>query len=166
VRSGPKGRLCLADTFNNRVVLLQPEGEPDWVLESFANPITGTDEDELFEPASACVGPGGELWVADTNQNRVLRFDARKLLVGCLDEDDLFDFPQVVRAAASSLFVADCQQQRLQRFANGRRTGVADLRQTAGRYAATAWDTDADGHAILLNSRTGTVAVLELNDET
>ena len=47
------------------------------MLERFANTAGGQDNDELYEPCSVCVGSDQRLCVADTNQNRVLTFDAK-----------------------------------------------------------------------------------------
>jgi sugar lactone lactonase YvrE len=79
------GRLWIADTDNNRIVM-HPDaasigtdgpaatlvlGQPDAVSEGFATSRSG-----LNAPGGLCIDADGRLWVADTGNNRVLRFDA------------------------------------------------------------------------------------------
>lgn len=61
--SGPRdvavddaGNLYIADTNNDRIVQLLPDGELGWVLEQFAGP--GASEDGFYEPYSLCLGGG------------------------------------------------------------------------------------------------------------
>jgi len=81
------GHLWVADTGHNRVVMYAGAtaqsfasgtsatlilGQPDATTATALNPPTASS---LNSPEGLCVDSGGRLWVADKNNNRVLRFD-------------------------------------------------------------------------------------------
>jgi sugar lactone lactonase YvrE len=76
------GRLWVADTDNNRVLrfdnaLTKPNGAAaDGVLgqSDFGNSGLASTQSGMNGPAAVCVDSTGTLWVADTGNNRVLRF--------------------------------------------------------------------------------------------
>ncbi|MFZ1756184.1 MAG: fibronectin type III domain-containing protein [Caldilineaceae bacterium] len=74
------GNLYVADTFNNRVVQFAPPfsngaaavglfGQP-----SFADDTARTTNDGLYVPTSVVAHPNGYIFIADRNNNRVLRW--------------------------------------------------------------------------------------------
>jgi sugar lactone lactonase YvrE len=79
------GRLWVADTGNNRVVMYPNAatqnsngpaatlvlGQPD----AISGTALPTSAASLSSPEGLCVDSGGRLWVADTGNNRVLKFD-------------------------------------------------------------------------------------------
>jgi len=82
------GHLWVADTGHNRVVMYTGAtaqnlasgaaatlilGQPDPTTATALNPPTASS---LSAPEGLCVDAGGRLWVADKNNNRVLRFDS------------------------------------------------------------------------------------------
>ncbi|MGH8046562.1 MAG: NHL repeat-containing protein [Chthoniobacterales bacterium] len=77
------GRLWVADLTNNRVLgfylasYLTNDPPADIVLgqASFTTATAGTTAATMKFPGGVSVGPGDTLWVADTANNRVLRFD-------------------------------------------------------------------------------------------
>ena len=79
------GRLWVSDTDNNRIVMYAnaatagngPDatlvlGQPNATTGTLLNPPSAAS---LNSPEGLCVDAGGRLWVADTGNNRVLRFD-------------------------------------------------------------------------------------------
>jgi DNA-binding beta-propeller fold protein YncE len=162
VAVGPGGCLYVADTNNNRVVQLSPDGETGWVLERFAAREGGEGEEELYEPGSVC-GGGGLLWVADTNNNRVLAFDAGRRLVRALGGDGLFDFPSAVRPApgGEALYVADRGNLRVRRFdPQGACTGELVLDPERAGSAGGDVAVDGGGRVLVLDPLREVVFVL------
>lgn len=79
-----RGRLWVADRDNNRVLCwfaasFRGSGEDaDYVFgqPGFTTDGTGDAANEMSGPSGVWVTPGDVLWVADSNNSRVLRFDA------------------------------------------------------------------------------------------
>jgi sugar lactone lactonase YvrE len=79
----PLGRLWVADSFNNRVLMYNAAGTRDnWGADKiFGQPnaatiTAGTTAAKMSAPFDVCVDSADRLWVADYNNNRVLRFTA------------------------------------------------------------------------------------------
>ena len=138
------GRLWVADQNNNRVLRFdnataKPDGAAaDGVLGSTnfttARPVSA---EELYEPQAVAVDPAtGKVFVADSSNNRVLRFASRASLSngaaaeGVLGQPDFtsnakavgaqgMDFPTGVAAdGAGRLWVVDSDNHRVLRFDN------------------------------------------------
>ena len=136
------GRLWVADTYNSRVVWFdnadaiatdQPDadgvlGQPD-----FTTGITNTTQSRMWTPLDLAIDATGTLFVADTDNNRVLRFDnaaskadganADGVLGQALYNTNTFtttqsgmDSPRGVALAGTSLFVSDRSNARVLRF--------------------------------------------------
>src|SRR5437667_280902 len=88
--------VAVALAADSRVVALQPDGELSWVLERFGPPGAAGEDEEFYEPYSLCLADG-RLWVADTNNNRVLTFDSQRRLLNILTPG-AFVLPSGVRA--------------------------------------------------------------------
>lgn len=73
------GRVLVADTNNNRIVVLDPAtGSRLGIL-----PISrGTGPGQVLTPQGVAVGTDGSVWVADTGNNRVQRFTAAGAYAG------------------------------------------------------------------------------------
>jgi sugar lactone lactonase YvrE len=160
-----EGNLVVADTNNNRIVQLRPDGELGWVLDRFGS-AEGAEDDEFYEPYSVCTS-GGQLCVADTNQNRVLRFDTRRRLIGALAEAVRFVFPSGVRTSADgrTVYVADHGNLRVQRFdAAGARTGLLTIAQKLADNVAVAsggqMAVNGEGHVAMVNPLRESVVVV------
>lgn len=110
------GNLIVADSGNNRVLVFfdaANDAAPDLVfgqLGSFstADPnhglgIFATDADGLFGPTGVAIDFACNLYVADTNNSRVLRFDAPVRLCGDLNCDMTVDLLDVEAFALALL---------------------------------------------------------------
>lgn len=114
---GCGGALYVADSANNRVLVHDDpiaDASPDRVfgqLGSFAaNGVNhglgffATDPDALWGPTAARLDADGRLHVVDTNNHRLLRFDAAPLVPGDMNDDGVFDVDDV---AAFALALTD-----------------------------------------------------------
>jgi sugar lactone lactonase YvrE len=166
-----QGNLYIADTNNNRIIKLLPDGELGWIIDRFATTPGEQPNDELYEPGAVCVGQGGIVAVADTNQNRILTFDSQCRLSAVLQGEDLFDFPANLRFGRDgrTLYVADRGNRRVQRFNDqGVGTGLFVLAsERASPNDATGggdMDIDADGHVVMVDPLRERVVVLEFRE--
>jgi DNA-binding beta-propeller fold protein YncE len=170
------GSICVADSFNDRVAVLRPDGEAETLLTTFANPLSGEANDTLFEPHSVCAGAKGEVFIADTNQHRVLRLKNRSV-TQVLGGVELFKLPHEVRLSRDrrTLFVADQGGARIQRFDLARaavnlaeaRTGLMLLpRASADEAPAVGGDIDitAQGHLAMINPRRLSAVLLDFQE--
>lgn len=168
-----EGRLYVADSFNDRIVVLRPDGRCESIVSSFANPITGQTDDSLLEPRSICIGPDGTLFVADTNQHRVLAFrDGR--VTDLWHGADLFEFPSEIRLSRDGrvLYVADHGNFRVQRFALGRAGSPAKESKTGELGLPKSRDADSvagggdidvtsQGYVAMINPLRQTAVILD-----
>ncbi|KPA18527.1 hypothetical protein MHK_001255, partial [Candidatus Magnetomorum sp. HK-1] len=77
------GRLWIADRDNHRVLRFDNASSKnsgssaDGVLgqADFTSYTSGTTQSKMFSPSGIWLDPAGTLWVSDTNNNRILRFD-------------------------------------------------------------------------------------------
>jgi len=79
-----KGRLWVADSDNNRVLMYeaaiyrytQPLADASFGQTTFAANLSGTSSSQMSGPRAVIVDSNDNLWVADTGNNRVLRFNS------------------------------------------------------------------------------------------
>jgi sugar lactone lactonase YvrE len=141
------GRLWVADTNNNRVLRFENAagkingGQAEGVLgqTGFTSDAAAHTQSGLSGPRGVSGDGSGRLWAADTNNNRVLRFDAAVLKAnggaadGLLGQPDYTAFtplaaPNGLKDPASvavdpvsgKIFVADSSHNRVLRFSNAR----------------------------------------------
>ena len=138
------GNLFVADPGNSRVLMFPDaanlaNGAAATIVfgqEEFDDPGLGTDRDGFYVPNSVAVDANGSLWVADGNNNRVLRFDNASSKAsgadadGVLGQDDFttvgggteqgrFAGPQgIVVDEEGTLWVSEFSNQRVQGFKN------------------------------------------------
>jgi sugar lactone lactonase YvrE len=166
----PNGRLWVADSGNNRVLrfdlasLIGPTnpsadrvlGQPD-----FATIAAGTSNVKMSNPFGLTVDGSGVLWVADSGNNRVLRFDAAATLAsgavanGVLGQGNFatsasattavgMNFPTGASVDASGrLWVADTLNNRVLRFDAA--AGKADGANADGVLGQTDFITGSSG---------------------
>jgi DNA-binding beta-propeller fold protein YncE len=142
------GKVFVADRNNNRVLrfansrALETGDEPEAVLgqDNFGNSTEGTSATRMSSPTGLALDSGGRLWVADSRNNRILRFNnAPTLPSGAAASAVLgqpnftsstpgtsattFDYPYGICIHQSfgnptSLWVADYRNARVLRFDN------------------------------------------------
>jgi DNA-binding beta-propeller fold protein YncE len=159
----PLGRLWLADSDNNRVLMFAAAAtRSDWFADRiFGQPNSatltpGTTAVKMDGPSDVFVDNSDRLWVADSNNNRVLRFDAISSKAsgapanGVLGQTNFtsntpgsgssgLQRPVGVTASSSgSLYVACVQAHRVLRFDN-----AAALAAGAGATAVLGQPNDA-----------------------
>lgn len=70
--AGPGGKLYIADTGNDRIVILDRDFKPAGVIGEFAH---DGKQDGLKGPQGIYVAPDGSVFVADTDNRRIVEFD-------------------------------------------------------------------------------------------
>ena len=140
----PEGRLWVADYENNRVLRFddaanKPSGaEADGVLgqPQFMSNNPATTQNRMYHPAVVFADAGGRLWVAEYDNNRVLRFDLAALKPDGANADGVLGQADFVSSSTattqngmayptglfldsgSRLWVSDYTNNRLLRFDN------------------------------------------------
>ncbi len=108
------GRLWVADAGNNRVVMYANAADPALNLFSLppANLVFGQNDfdsstaspgfDRMSAPLDVFVDAGGDLWVAEAGNNRVLRFRNASTNVNGANANQVFGQPTIVGTASGS----------------------------------------------------------------
>jgi hypothetical protein len=132
ITAAPSGYVYVADTGNNRIVKLAPDGA---VAGEFGE--LGASSGKLHQPTGVAVDAAGHVYVADSANNRVEVFNesgeylAKWGVVGT----GLGEFSQPTAIAVGcegSVYVADTNNNRVERFDPASPAGV-------GCVASTAW---------------------------
>jgi DNA-binding beta-propeller fold protein YncE len=161
-----EGNLYVADTYNDRILKLRPNGDLEWALDQFDPIDEGEEPDEFYEPSSVCVADTGHVYVADSNQNRVVCLNTRGKPTAIVEGEDLFQFPTRVRVSPGfdGFFVADRNNERFQRFDNqGKRTGILKMTgaDSGDNGSGTDFHIDSSGHVVTINPARESIVVLE-----
>ncbi len=70
---GPDGAVYLADTWNNRLLVYRDDAFTERTFGTGGVPASAdVDLDKLFGPRDVAVGPGGELFLTDTGNKRII----------------------------------------------------------------------------------------------
>ncbi|HEU4324370.1 MAG TPA: NHL repeat-containing protein [Roseiflexaceae bacterium] len=104
------GALWVADTFNNRVLRFDrvtdlPPGAPASATlgqPDFGRSAAVAGPGGMYRPRGLMVDPGGQLWVADSANNRVLRFDQAANLPSGAPASAALGQPDLLRNATAS----------------------------------------------------------------
>lgn len=113
------GKLWVADTGNNRVLrfdnaLVKPDGAAaDGVLgqADFVSSTAASTQSGMSGPAAVCVDYAGTLWVADTTNNRVLRFANAATKANGANADGVLGQPNFTNNAVTLPATASCMNQ-------------------------------------------------------
>ena len=114
-------RLLVTDSFNNRIISLNPAtGAWNGVLPILAGAAPG----EISGPKGIAVDAAGNIWIADTRNNRVEEFTSAGVFTGQLmgsyglSGDYAFNAPQGLAFGETGLlYVADVENNRIQVYA-------------------------------------------------
>ena len=95
-------KVYIADTGNNRIVVLSRYYEYEFEISSFIN--TQGTEDSLAAPQGVFVTDEA-IWVCDTDKNRIVRFDLKGNFEAIIDapESQLFDSDDVYKPVAMAI---------------------------------------------------------------
>ena len=121
VAVGAEGSLYVADTWNHRVQVLSLQGQPVRRWGRLAQ-VRGNDASTFgafYGPRSVAVSPDGDVYVADTGNDRVQVFDAEGTFLRWIGENgaNIGQFNEPVGLAvgdAGELYVADAWNARIQ----------------------------------------------------
>ena len=125
VAVGPDGRIYVADTWNGRIQMFDPEGNflDKWGFFAAANPDSpGGDPFALFGPRGLAMDLEGNLLVADTGNKRIMRFDPDGRYLDQVGGGGFilgrFQEPTdvAVNPVTGEIFVADSWNQRIQKL--------------------------------------------------
>lgn len=110
VHVDPAGNLWVADYDSNRVIMFADAsslgnaapatlvlGQPD-----FDTAISGTSDIKMYGPVGVVVDSGGRLWVAEQENNRVLRFDAAATLASGTAANGVLGQPDLITETGGS----------------------------------------------------------------
>jgi hypothetical protein len=162
------GGLYIADTENDRIVKLRPNGESEWIAEEFPAPDGDGEPDGFYEPASVSVASDGEIFVADTNHNRSLCLDRQGRFLRVIAGEGTLEFPSRIRLGGTdeSVYVVDQGGIRVSRFdRTGRSTGclrIAGLGlEPIGPEGSAGFAVDPAGHVALVNAVRESITLLD-----
>lgn len=105
------GNLYVADTKNNRIQKLGPDGS---VLKVWGT--TGSEPGQFKDPHGIAVGPDGNVYVADTWNHRVQKFDADGTFLKQWQADPGFWGPRGIAVGKDNVFVTDTGNKRIVAF--------------------------------------------------
>ncbi len=121
VAVAPDGTTFVADTWNHRIQKFDANGKIVMMWGSPTQDIENPTDDELYGPRAIAIDGDGNLWVTDTGNQRVLKFDQQGNLLAKFgsrgSEPGQFDEPVGIAVAPDgSIVVADTWNGRLQFF--------------------------------------------------
>ncbi len=121
-----EGNVYVADTGNNRIVILNSKGRQQRTIGGF-----GFEQDQFDGPSDIWCGSLINIYVADYNNRRIQRFDRQMNYISSLSADDAGDsdiqFTEVASCAVSSnndLFILDHGENKIVKI---NRLGQAEL---------------------------------------
>ncbi len=106
------GALLVADSANNRIQKLAPDGQ---VLGVWGGPAAGSDPGQFRQPCGVTGAPDGSVYVADTWNHRIVKLDrAGQFELEWREEDQGFWGPRaVVVSSTGTVYVADTGNKRV-----------------------------------------------------
>jgi uncharacterized protein (TIGR03663 family) len=120
-----EGNVFVADTWNHRIEKFDSNGKflLQWGTfgDGVKEPLTPA---EFYGPRAIAVDPDGNLWVTDTGNKRVLKFDPNGQSLGVFggagaDPGQFLEPVGIASDGKGDIFVADTWNQRIQKFDKG-----------------------------------------------
>ncbi len=120
---GPDGNLYIADTQNNRILEWTCDGKPIKALGSYGSSAVWRNDPQFDHPAGVLVVPDGQIYVADTLNNRIVLLDQNGLVLlswGSMGtRHRQFTNPRVVvKDHFGNIWVLDTGNSRISNFSN------------------------------------------------
>ena len=119
----PDGRVYVADTWNHRIQIFDEDGNFISQFGDFANPIGDitANPGQFWGPRAIALDADGNLYVADTGNKRIQKFDPDGTFLGVWGGGGLipgrFEEPTGVAIDSQGhIYVADTWNQRIQKF--------------------------------------------------
>lgn len=117
----PDGKMVIADTGNNRVVVWDSNGKPQEAYGSFGTVATWRNSPQFDHPCAVYVHPSKQIYVADTHNQRIVVLDEGGLVVstwGTQGKDNgQFNLPHGIgKDHYGNIFVLDSGNSRIQVF--------------------------------------------------
>jgi sugar lactone lactonase YvrE len=171
VAVAPGGKFAVADAGNNRVVLWDQNGNCSLVLginepDDTGWMPSGDGPGELDDPQGVAVDAQGNIYVADTGNHRIQKFDpaGQSLLAfGTFGEAaGEFSYPQTVRISkADDVYVTDTSGSRVQKFdSEGRFIYQIFIPESAGSIDDL--EIDAEGRMLAAFRKANLVLLIEV----
>jgi streptogramin lyase len=120
---GPDGNLYIADTQNSRILEWTCDGKPIKSIGSYGPSATWRNDPQFDHPAGVLVVPDGQIYVADTQNNRIVLLDPNGLVnlswgrLGTRHRQ--FTAPRVVaKDHFGNIWVLDSGNSRVSNFSN------------------------------------------------
>lgn len=167
------GAVIICDSWSHRVLRFDAASSEPQLLAGTAN-STGGRPEQLCFPTSAVLSPDGVLFVADTNNHRVQRFEPGQLVgttvagsADCKAGCDLasLNMPTgLCLGESGSIFVADRMNARVLRFAANSRSGDCGRVMAGPELVERPWGVciGKDGSLFVSDERQGVVLQLEV----
>ncbi|MFP3895808.1 MAG: flippase activity-associated protein Agl23 [Anaerolineales bacterium] len=122
VAVGPEGDVYVADTWNHRIQVFDNQGQLQEIWGTFGEVRDAMDSgDLLYGPRALVVDEEGYLYISDTGNKRVVKYDPEGNMVGAAggagDEEGQMQEPVgLALSPEGTLYVADTWNQRIQVF--------------------------------------------------
>ncbi len=119
--AGRDGKVYIADTGNNRIVIWDPEGGSIQSIGTFGTRADWQNPPQFNQPSGILAHPSGQIYVGDTLNQRVVVLDVKGMVVTCWGsqgtDNGQFNQPRsVTRDHFGNIWVLDSGNSRVQIF--------------------------------------------------
>ena len=120
---GPDGRLFIADTLNNRVLVWTTDGEPVTSYGSFGTRADWRNPPQFSHPSGIFVHPNKQVYVSDGLNNRIVVLDEKGLVVSSWGThgpgNGQFNLPRTItKDHYGNIWILDSGNSRVQIFSD------------------------------------------------